>query len=290
MVYLAFYKHKRERKGIKNTLFRLFDDITRFFTHGKYSHCELVFKATKDNRYICYTSSNRDGGVRKKVMELPADRWDLVEVKVEYRQIFNFYMKTIGCKYDLCGAIGVVTRFGNNKHRYFCSEWCAEAIELKDPHKYSPNSLYKYIIGKKWQFVVLKFKIINNSLRINGKIRNVVDEANCSTTQVNFKYIQRKTKMQFNKINNPIYTVISNYTLQDDGAISAKYVVGTGEDQDGQIVNFITIAETYKYIGSDKAQELVNAPMTEHDLGKTPQEIMLDRIYKYLKETKEIVI
>jgi hypothetical protein len=148
MIYVAFYKHKRERKNLKDCVFRLFDDIIKFFTHGKYSHCELVFKGTKDGRYMCYTSSNRDGGVRKKIMELPADRWDLVPVKIDYNQVFRFYQKTVGCKYDLCGAIGVVTRFGNVKNRYFCSEWCAEALKLKQPHKYSPNSLYQYLKGK----------------------------------------------------------------------------------------------------------------------------------------------
>ena len=148
MIYVAFYKHKRERKSLKDCVFRLFDDIIKFFTHGKYSHCELVFKGTKDGRYMCYTSSNRDGGVRKKIMELPADRWDLVPVKIDYNQVFRFYQKTVGCKYDLCGAIGVVTRFGNVKNRYFCSEWCAEALKLKQPHRYSPNSLYQYLKGK----------------------------------------------------------------------------------------------------------------------------------------------
>lgn len=147
--YIAFYKHKRERKSLKDWLFRLFDDITKFFTHGKYSHCELVFTTNKDGEYACFTSSNRDGGVRKKIMELPSDRWDLIEIGVKYNSILNFYHKTIGCKYDLCGAIGVVTRFGNVKSRYFCSEWCAEALKLKQPHKYSPNSLYNYLKGNK---------------------------------------------------------------------------------------------------------------------------------------------
>lgn len=96
--------------------------------------------------------------------------------------------------------------------------------------------------------------------------------------------------MQFNKVNNPIYTTITHYTQQEDNSISAKYVVGTGEVQDGQIVNFVVICESYKYIPANKALELVNAPLMQDDLGKAPQEIMLDRIYKYLKEANNIVI
>lgn len=96
--------------------------------------------------------------------------------------------------------------------------------------------------------------------------------------------------MQFNKVNNPIYTVVANYTIVDDGSISAKYVVGTGRDEEGQIVDFIPICETHKYIAPKQAVELINAPMTKDDLGKTPNAVMLGRIYDYLKTHNEIVI
>ena len=33
-VVIAFYKHKRERNSVKNTLFRFFDDAIKFLTHG----------------------------------------------------------------------------------------------------------------------------------------------------------------------------------------------------------------------------------------------------------------
>ena len=89
--------------------------------------------------------------------------------------------------------------------------------------------------------------------------------------------------MQFNKINQPVYTAVANYTTADDGSILAKYVVGTGRDEEGQIVDFVPICETYKYIASEQAMELINAPMTNDDLGKTPNYIMLSRIYNYLK-------
>lgn len=94
--------------------------------------------------------------------------------------------------------------------------------------------------------------------------------------------------MQFNKVNNPIYTVVANYTTADDGSISAKYVVGTGRDEEGQIVDFVPICETHKYIPVDKASELLNAPMTKEDIGKTPTEIMLRRIEDHLRSTGEI--
>lgn len=96
--------------------------------------------------------------------------------------------------------------------------------------------------------------------------------------------------MQFNKINQPVYTGVANYATADDGSISAKYVVGTGRDEEGEIVDFVPICETYKYIPVDKASELLNTPMKKDDLGKTPNEVMLGRIYDYLKANNEIVI
>lgn len=145
-IYLAFYKHKRERNSLKNFFFRLFDDTIRLFTHGKYSHCEIAMQLEKDKpTYLCYSSSNRDGGVRFKSMELPNDKWDLVELNVQPYLILEFFKKTKGKKYDLFGALGVVLRFGNSKRKYFCSEWCAEALGFDKPYKYSPNSLYRKV-------------------------------------------------------------------------------------------------------------------------------------------------
>lgn len=145
MIYIAFYKHKRERKSLKDCLFRLFDDITKFFTHGKYSHCEVVVPTNTDGEYTCFTSSNRDGGVRMKIMELPPERWDLVELEISLEEVIAFFEKTKGLKYDFPGACGVILGFGNIKSRYFCSEWCAECLGIDKPYRFSPNSLYKHL-------------------------------------------------------------------------------------------------------------------------------------------------
>lgn len=148
-IYVAFYKHKRELDSLKNIYFRFFDEIIRLFTKGKYSHCEIAIQEENDANYTCYSSSNRDGGVRKKYMELQPERWDLIEIdqsKVKVSDIKSIYNKTVGCKYDFFGACGVILGFGNAKSRYFCSEWCAEALKLKLPHTFSPVSLYRYLL------------------------------------------------------------------------------------------------------------------------------------------------
>ena len=150
-VYLAFYKHKRKCNSLRNAFLRLCDEVVRFVTKGKYSHCEVVipnFEKDGDLLFECYTASNMDGGVRLKLMPLPTERWDLVKINVNADLVRLFFKQTKGLKYDMLGAIGVVLPVGENKHRYFCSEWCAEAIGLKDPHKFSPNSLYRKIKNK----------------------------------------------------------------------------------------------------------------------------------------------
>lgn len=150
-VYIAFYKHKRKINSIKNFFFRLFDEIIRLTTHGKYSHCEVVipnFEQDGDLLFECYSASNMDGGVRLKLMPLPKERWDLVKVNVNSDLVRLFFKQTKGLKYDMLGAIGVVLPIGEDNHRYFCSEWCAGAIGLANPHKFSPNSLYRKLREK----------------------------------------------------------------------------------------------------------------------------------------------
>ena len=41
-IYLAFYKHKRS--FLKEPFKALADAVTRFFTKGKYSHCEIAIE------------------------------------------------------------------------------------------------------------------------------------------------------------------------------------------------------------------------------------------------------
>ena len=144
-VYLAFYKKKRKIIDFQSFYYRIFDDFTRLVTGGIYSHCELAIENLGE--YNCYSSSNRDGGVRKKRMELPLEDWDLIEITylVNVRDIVDFYKKTQGKKYDFIGLMSPVLGNLHDDDKYFCSEWCAEAIGLIFPNKYSPSSLYKYL-------------------------------------------------------------------------------------------------------------------------------------------------
>lgn len=94
----------------------------------------------------------------------------------------------------------------------------------------------------------------------------------------------------FNKILAPMYSAIASYSTQDDGSINAKYVVGTGTENDGAVTDFTPIISEYKWIDAQAAEGINNAPLTKEDLGKTPTQIMLARIYAYLKEVGQIVV
>lgn len=135
-VYLALYKGRADKFS-----YRFYDAVTRFFTRGQYSHCEIAVHI-HNNIYHCYSSSIRDGGVRRKSMMLD-DKWDLIKLDIDESQIRQFYGATEGSGYDLWGALGVVAGLRQHPHKYFCSEWCFEAITNKqDGWRFSPNDLY----------------------------------------------------------------------------------------------------------------------------------------------------
>lgn len=76
-IYLALYKGRRDGTGIQVQAARLTDWATRRLTRGIYSHCEIAV-ALDSGRFECYSASIRDGGVRRKTMPLPPDKWDLL--------------------------------------------------------------------------------------------------------------------------------------------------------------------------------------------------------------------
>ena len=150
-VYLAFYKHKRNWR--KESVKALADSVTRFFTKGDYSHCELVIERmvfTSGNHYEhdtvfdCYSSSVQDGGVRCKQIDVSdSTKWDLIPLDdVTEAQIKAYFNRTSGKKYDWWGAIGIVLGVKQKRSKYFCSEWCFNAIyNSEEGWRFSPNQL-----------------------------------------------------------------------------------------------------------------------------------------------------
>lgn len=143
-VYLAMYKGKSQ-----DWKKRLLDHIVKIATQGKYSHCELA--VDDGNRKMqCYSASLRDGGVRKKRIDLHDGKWDLIPLSwVQPEQIERYFEQTKGAKYDLGGALSVVLPFYNSKGKYFCSEWCATIILGVEHWAGSPTELAQLVINHK---------------------------------------------------------------------------------------------------------------------------------------------
>lgn len=142
---VAFYRGRKKGKGVMPTIFRALDSLTRLVTKGPYSHCEIVEKLP-DGTYKCFSSSYRDGGVRSKILSLDSDSWDLVDAPyLTAEAVEEVKRRTVGLKYDLVGAVGVVILSPDRPHKWFCSELAAEVIGLKEPWRFSPNTLYSVV-------------------------------------------------------------------------------------------------------------------------------------------------
>lgn len=140
-VYLALYKGRKKGSNLTALLARFSDWLTRKLTKGEYSHCEIVL--VNDGLSLCYSASVRDGGVRKKEMILDHEKWDLITLeKVSEFQVRQYFEKTKGAKYDFWGALGIVFGIKQKRSKFFCSEWCFNAIKNSDQGwRFSPNDL-----------------------------------------------------------------------------------------------------------------------------------------------------
>ena len=129
-VRLAFYKAPGT----------LFDRLIRWRTGSPYSHVEIVLSSG------WYTSSNRDGGVRRSDAYRNPDSWDFVEVIADAARVIQLYARTQGQGYDWLGIAGQAVGIPriHSAGRWTCSEWCAEALGLSRAYRYTPADLWAH--------------------------------------------------------------------------------------------------------------------------------------------------
>jgi hypothetical protein len=123
------------------------DKIIAWWTHGRYSHCELQFSDG-----VCFSSSNRDGGTRFKHIDVKPWKWDVVPLVVteaEELVVRMWCTHLLGHKYDWLGVLGFVfhRRHLQDYDRWYCSEVVSAALrgclEIKVGAEVSPSELYK---------------------------------------------------------------------------------------------------------------------------------------------------
>lgn len=115
----------------------LFNALIRWWTRSPYSHCELVINGT------CYSSSIRDGGVRGKVMALPSDKWDVIELPwADDTAVTDWFIAHERDRYGWLDLLtGQLLGMQRDHRGVFCSEACAKALGLRGSTRMSPQGL-----------------------------------------------------------------------------------------------------------------------------------------------------
>ncbi|MBS0474700.1 MAG: hypothetical protein JSR28_06075 [Proteobacteria bacterium] len=112
-----------------------------WWTRSPYSHCELVVGDE------CYSSSIRDGGVRRKRIDISGEHWTVVPLlHVNPLAVSQLYASTKGAGYgwlDLLAQQVLRTPF-EDRNRWFCSEWVASALGLARPETWTPGMLAEH--------------------------------------------------------------------------------------------------------------------------------------------------
>jgi uncharacterized protein YycO len=140
---LAFYKGTKA----ENPNAKLFDIAVCAWTGGRFSHCELVISGT-DDKAVCWSSSQRDGGVRRKTIDLMTGRWVIVDLPfyVDGLAAVSWFIQHEGQPYDIAGLFGFILPWRTeDKDKWFCSESCAAAIKIANHWKIHPNKLHEII-------------------------------------------------------------------------------------------------------------------------------------------------
>jgi len=138
MVEIAFYIGKR----------KLYDRVCRWFMPA--SHVEIVVDD------VCYSSSNRDGGVRSKIMNLNTGNWEVYQIKSKHKQrVYSLYEMTKDAKYDyLTAFINQILKLRKDicNGKWYCSEWVIEALncvnDLQLDNNMTMQEFYEYVKSK----------------------------------------------------------------------------------------------------------------------------------------------
>lgn len=124
-------------RGTRPGIPGLYNRAVRGRGRGDYSHMELVFSDSQSA-----SSSFADGGVRFKMIDYSADRWDFITLppELEFRARVYFEAR-VGTKYDLMGNVHLTFGFvSDSKDRLFCSEAVMEALGFKEAWRFEPNA------------------------------------------------------------------------------------------------------------------------------------------------------
>ena len=114
---------------------RAFARVVTSLRGGDSAHCEVAW-AWDGALHRCVSSSWLDGGVRRKDIEMPPEKWRIYELPAAIAPQL-WYERHAGAGYDVLGLLGILwPRVGHRRHRWFCSEVLAAIIGLPQPQLY----------------------------------------------------------------------------------------------------------------------------------------------------------
>lgn len=122
---------------------RIDDRIIRAATRSEFSHVELVRNHGQPD-CLSISASGRDGGVRIKKIAFDPDRWKVVKVLGWVPDTaWGRAAMHIGEAYDYRGILmsHALPLRRHDPSRWFCSELCAHALGIKQPHRLAPGDL-----------------------------------------------------------------------------------------------------------------------------------------------------
>ena len=106
-----------------------------------FSHVELEING------VCYSSSNRDKGVRSKVIDTSnAQKWVSFDLKkdIDVNRCLLYFETVRGQKYDWLNIFltQIIKLNIQSSNKQICSEFVGNCLQLDNAYKYSPEALF----------------------------------------------------------------------------------------------------------------------------------------------------
>mgnify|MGYP003611564671 CR=1 FL=1 len=106
-----------------------------------FSHVELEING------VCYSASNRDGGVRSKVIDTSnKQKWVSFDLKkdIDVNRCLSYFESVKGQKYDWLNIFfSQIFKLNiQSEKKQICSEFVGNCLGLENAYKYSPESLF----------------------------------------------------------------------------------------------------------------------------------------------------
>lgn len=153
-IFLAFYLGRKEDNANTTLLDRLICSVTK----SKYSHVEVVINFNKDGLSECWSSSSRDGGVRRTLIDLNNGHWEvytLKNFKFDPKEVISFFESQEGLSYDWLGVLTVkfawLRWLRNIDSKWFCSEISGAALAVENYEYLHPGGLFDFFARKNMQ-------------------------------------------------------------------------------------------------------------------------------------------